>query len=478
MPLLDRPRVFQPQDGAKLRPALEESLSVLALGSEAAFRGCTSYTEAGGITRAPSPGGIAWQGDATDNAAYATPLRDGSITTTGSLYATMVVVFRKRASGASTGHIAGFGSSGGGTGNTLHRLVGGSDSNQIQFQLQSSSGGLPYNTASSSAGINDQNWHVAVIPYQVTPTLADDSLTYFIDGASRGTVARSAGVANTTFNRASVGAAIRGGSVINPGNWDVALYLHLLARMPNDWCQQASTLGTVWDALFEPRRIWVPVSASGPSLDLSASAIALAGSMGVSGDLQIGTSFNLAASPVALAGSMSVAGDLQIEEAPTLDLSASTIALTGTLAATGDLQIGTSFDLAASTVALSGSLGVGGDIETSTAPTLDLSASPIALAGTLGLAGDIQIGTSFDLSSSTIALAGSLGVSGDIQSSDTPLPGPSYEGTGNGGGMPMSFAKWRQSLDEQFEDGELRRIQEEDEMVLDCITALVAAGVL
>jgi hypothetical protein len=184
---------------------------------------------------------------------------------------TLVAVFRKMASGAQTGAICGYGSTTGSTGNTLHRIVGGSDQNQIQLQLQTSSGGLPYNTASASAGIGDLGWHVAVIPYQVTTTVGDDALTYWIDGVHRGTVARGLGVADTTFNRASVCAMVRGGSVGGAGNWGVALYAHLLCRMPDSWCANASRLDSVWASLFEPRRIWVPQSAASglPTLSLS-----------------------------------------------------------------------------------------------------------------------------------------------------------------------------------------------------------------
>lgn len=268
--LIRRAWETQPQEPAPLRPEIEQHLSVLALGSEPIFRGCGPVTLAGGITRAPGGAGLAWQGDNTDNVASATPLRDGSLVITKDCYYTMVVVFRKRAAGANTGHIAGYGSSGGSSGNTLHRLVGASDANQVQFQLQTGAGNVLYNTPSASAGINDQGWHVAVVPYQMSVS-ASDVLTYYIDGVNRGSVTRALGAADTTFNRASVGATIRGGGAVGAGNWDVALYLHLLARMPDEWCQQASTLGTVWDALFEPARAWVPGSAAPglPTLSLS-----------------------------------------------------------------------------------------------------------------------------------------------------------------------------------------------------------------
>jgi hypothetical protein len=257
----------QPQETVDLQPAIAQHLSVLALGAQRDFLGCGAVTEAGGITRGPSHVGLAWQGDGTDNVAYATPNRDGSITAAGNHYFTLITVFRKRAAGASTGHIAGYGASTGGAGTTLHRLVGGSTSDQIQLQLQTSGGNLLYNTASSSANINDQGWHCAVVPYQCTSTIADDAAVYWIDGVKQGTVARSSVAQNTTFNRASVGATLRTGT-IGPGNWDVALYVHLLTRMPDDWCARASQIGSVWDAVFAPRiqRIWASVSSGAYSL--------------------------------------------------------------------------------------------------------------------------------------------------------------------------------------------------------------------
>lgn len=264
------PWTKQPQINAIVRPSIEQNLSVLVLGSRRDFIGCGPITEAGGITRNPSGAGIAWEGDGTDNIAWAIPNRDGSLAATGEHYFTLIVVFRKRATGASTGHIAGYGSSAGAGGNTLHRLVGGSTADQIQFQLQTSTGALLYNTASASAGINDQQWHCAVVPYQSTTTTANDSLVYWIDGVQRGSVARSVGAANTTFDRASVGSGLRGGSLISAGNWDVALYAHLLTRMPDAWCAKTSQLTSVWDAVFQPRYVWMPQSIATGAYTLNA----------------------------------------------------------------------------------------------------------------------------------------------------------------------------------------------------------------
>ena len=196
------------------------------------------------------------------------------------------------------------------------------------------------------------------------------------------------------------------------------------------------------------------------SLDLDPAALALAGAISVSGDIQIGTSFDLSASPVALAGALAVSGDIQITEAPELDLDPAALALSGALAISGDIQIGTSFDLAADPVALSGSLAVSGDIESSVDPILDIDAAPVALAGSLGISGDIQIGTSFDLAASAVALAGSLSVSGEIQSSTEPII--VARGRTSGGGLELF-------IDEAIED---------DDEVIEIMQVLVAAGVL
>lgn len=126
-----------------------------------------------------------------------------------------------------------------------------------------------------------------------------------------------------------------------------------------------------------------------------------------------------------------------------LDLDPAAIALAGAISVSGDIQIGTSFDLSASPVALAGSLAVSGDIESSVDPILDIDAAPVALAGSLGISGDIQIGTSFDLAASAVALAGSLSVSGEIQSSTEPII--VARGRTSGGGLELF-------IDEAIED--------------------------
>lgn len=216
-----------------------------------------------------------------------------------------------------------------------------------------------------------------------------------------------------------------------------------------------------------------------------------------------GASLNIDADAVTLSGSIAVSGDIQITEAPELDIDAAPVALVGSVSASGDIQIGTSFDLEAAPVAMAGAMAVSGDIESSVDPVLDIEADavalagavgvsgdieigrssdlasdPVALAGTVGVSGDIEVGTSFDLDASPVALSGSMAASGDIAASTAPIAPPATPGSGAGGGSAMSFERWRRSLDDDIEDMAERRVREEDEMVLDCITALVAAGVL
>jgi hypothetical protein len=105
---------------------------------------------------------------------------------------------------------------------------------------------------------------------------------------------------------------------------------------------------------------------------------------------------------------------------------------------------------------------------------VDLVASPIAIAGTAAVSGDIQIGTSHDLSATPIALTGALSATGDLEIGTS----SSALGIWPGGGGSKIYARRRQSVDDDIEDGELRRVREEDQMVIDCITAIVVTGVL
>lgn len=102
-----------------------------------------------------------------------------------------------------------------------------------------------------------------------------------------------------------------------------------------------------------------------------------------------------------------------------------------------------------------------------------------ALAGTLTLAGDLtySAGETELAQSGTLALSGTLTLAGDLAYSDAPIAPPPPIGTGAGGGMPNNTHR-ATILALEAEEAEALRIKREDEMVLDCITALVAAGVL
>ena len=85
------------------------------------------------------------------------------------------------------------------------------------------------------------------------------------------------------------------------------------------------------------------ITTLGATLDIDAAAVALSGSLGVSGDIEVGTSF---------------------------DVDAAAVALSGTLAVSGDIQIGTSHDLAADPIALSGAISASAVLGFSTESTV------------------------------------------------------------------------------------------------------------
>lgn len=63
--------------------------------------------------------------------------------------------------------------------------------------------------------------------------------------------------------------------------------------------------------------------------------------------------------------------------------------------------------------------------------------------------------------------------------SPSPAPAPPFTGISGGGGMSNVPRKHPATIQaEEWEEAERERITRDDEMVLDCITALVAAGVL
>ena len=205
-------------------------------------------------------------------------------------------------------------------------------------------------------------------------------------------------------------------------------------------------------SLFEPRRIWVPVSAGGSSLDLTeTTAVALSGSVSVSGDIQIGTNFNLTqSSAVGLAGSLATTGDVQIGTTFNLAQTAD-VGLAGSVGVSGDIQIlSGSLDLTqTSTVAMSGTVGLSGDIQIGTSFDLAQTAA-VGLTGSVATTGDIQIGTDFNLTQSVaLAMSGSVAVTGDFQSGTAPVVTQAY---GNFGWDPRIRLSWkRKELREELE---------------------------
>jgi hypothetical protein len=205
-------------------------------------------------------------------------------------------------------------------------------------------------------------------------------------------------------------------------------------------------------ANFYGRRIWVPVSAGGSSLDLTqTTGVALSGSVSVSGDIQIGTNFNLTQSnAVGLTGSLATTGDVQIGTTFNLAQTAA-VGLAGSVGVSGDLQIlSGSLDLTqTSAVAMSGTVGLSGDIQIGTSFDLAQTAA-VGLTGSVATTGNIQIGTNFNLAQSVaLAMSGSVAVTGDLQSGTAPVVTQAY---GNFGWDPRIRPSWkRKELREELE---------------------------
>ncbi len=200
------------------------------------------------------------------------------------------------------------------------------------------------------------------------------------------------------------------------------------------------------------RARWVPVSAGGGSLDLTeTTAVALSGSVSVSGDIQIGTNFNLTqSSAVGLAGSLATTGDVQIGTTFNLAQTAA-VGLAGSVGVSGDIQIlSGSLDLTqTSAVAMSGTVGLSGDIQIGTTFNLAQTAA-VGLTGSVAATGDIQLGTNFNLAQTVaLAMSGSVAVTGDFQSGTAPVVTQAY---GNFGWDPRIRPSWkRKELREELE---------------------------
>jgi len=184
---------------------------------------------------------------------------------------TMVVQFRKVGTASDQNQIAGWGATTGSTGNTLMRLIGGLTAESVRLQLQlgnSGGGAIIFNTDSSNFSANNERPHTVVVAGVAD---AGESLTYWADGRQLNTVnAASAPAGATTFDLVSALAGRRGGASISFGNFEVSLAAMLAdVRMADAWCAAASN--APYDALFEPQRIWVPVSTG--SSDVTAPSV-------------------------------------------------------------------------------------------------------------------------------------------------------------------------------------------------------------
>jgi len=255
-----RPWATQPQEGAELDSTLGYEFGTALDGAHPLTLDGRPITYSGGITRELIQENMAFVGDNTNNCAHATADRPFVFGTDTLM--TFIVVFRTRASGATDNTIAGFGSSSGSSGNTLFRLTGGSSSGRIRLQAQDGTGSLAYNTNSNTnVNLNDLRWHCAVVAFDLA---VGGTLDYYIDGIHCGSASRSGGSAQaaTTFQFVNVCGSIRNGAVITPGNWDVALFVPVYAKLSGD---VASAISAAPWRLFTPRSIPIGAAGGGPT---------------------------------------------------------------------------------------------------------------------------------------------------------------------------------------------------------------------
>lgn len=263
---VELPQLFQPHSSFELAADIAGYATSFLIGSAGGQTGDgRPITIGGSLTTGPSGQGRAYEGDGTFKIAHATPSRNFVFGTDKDF--TFVIVARKRSAGVDTGHIAGFGATGGSSGNTLFRLIGGAVSaNAVRLQAWDATGATFCNTDSSDFGWNDLNYHGIVIKGRVAHSGTDNGgCAYFADGRAAGAPGGSSATnpSATTFNVISACGGRRGGFTITPGPYDVALCIPLIGiQMPDEWCIRASHLATVWQTCFEPQRIVVPVAAA------------------------------------------------------------------------------------------------------------------------------------------------------------------------------------------------------------------------
>lgn len=265
MSLIDSPRIWtaQPDFTARLRPEIARHCRDLLLGNFGAndLWGA-QVTYEGGLLPAGGEYGLAYQGDGTDNIAYSTARRSAVLGT--DIDYTFVAVVRKRNTSVDSNTIAGLGSAGGESGNTLFRLIGGASADAYRIQVQDAISNVWLNTDSPACGLSDMRWHCLIVRFGVANTSNGGTADYYADGKFLGSVngdqLEGSAVA-TTFQNLNVCGTRRGGASVGFGAFDVALFAPLFVKMPDGWCRERSALDRIWDALFWPEDQAVLVSA-------------------------------------------------------------------------------------------------------------------------------------------------------------------------------------------------------------------------
>lgn len=133
-----------------------------------------------------------------------------------------------------------------------------------------------------------------------------------------------------------------------------------------------------WDGTdVEWSESWAEETAPG-AFDIDAGTVALAGVVGVAGDVAALTAWEfeppLAITP--MAGVLALTGDVQFFVPNPFDLVAGTVGVAGALTAAGNIAFGliTDFDLVTATLALAGVVAIAGDIESSGSGAADPAA--------------------------------------------------------------------------------------------------------
>lgn len=193
-----------------------------------------------------------WQGDGTDNIAYARTTKPYVITTgSENQPCTFVVVFKMQTTGISNTSIAGLGAQTGTSGSTLFRLMGGTAAANLYLQVQDGGGTIPYNAQlTTPVAVNDLRWHTAVVTFDM---VSGGNARCYVDGVAPSANLNYTGgnfTSNTTFDYVSACGIIRGGSPLAYGPFDVALFVPMFGAKLSD-AEGISLSANPWQ-LFEP----------------------------------------------------------------------------------------------------------------------------------------------------------------------------------------------------------------------------------